>query len=46
MFDGTLKINTSIDYEIDLLKGVQSYHAKPFPFLKVHEETLKQNFID
>ena len=41
MIDGTLGNYTGTEYKIELLKGAQSYHAKPFPILKIHEETLR-----
>ena len=45
MFDGTLGNHTDTEYKIELLEGAKPYHAKPFPILKVHEETLKTEFI-
>ena len=41
MFDDTFWNYTSTEYKIELIKGAQPYHAKPFPIPKVHEETLK-----
>ena len=41
MFDGNLGNYTGTEYKIELLKGAQPYHAKPFPIPKIHEETLK-----
>ena len=41
MFDGTLGNYTGTEYKIELLKGAQPYHAKPFPIPKIYEETLK-----
>ena len=41
IFDGTLRNYTGIEYEIELLEGAQPNHAKLFPILNVHEETLK-----
>ena len=41
MFNGTLGNYTGTEYKIELPKGAQPYHAKPFPIPKVHEETLK-----
>ena len=37
MFDGTLGNDTGSK----LLEGAKTYHAKPFPITKIHEETLK-----
>ena len=44
VFDGTLGNYTGTEYEIELLEGVQPYHAKPFLVPKVHEEILKTEF--
>ena len=41
MFDGTLGNYIGTEYKIELLKGVQPYHAKLFPIPKVHEVILK-----
>ena len=41
MFDGTLGNYTATEYKIETLKGAKSYHAKPFPIPKGHEETLE-----
>ena len=30
------------DYKIELKEWIKSYHAKPFPIPRVHEETLKR----
>ena len=42
MVDGTLGNYNSTEYKIELLEGAQPYHVKPFPVLKVHEETMKR----
>ena len=41
MVDLTLGNYTGTEYKIELHKWAQLYNAKPFPFPKVHEETLK-----
>ena len=41
MFDGTLGNYTGTEYKIELQKGAQPYHTKPFPIPKIHEETLE-----
>ena len=40
-FDGTWGNYTGTEYEIELQKGAQPYHAEPFPIPKVHGKTLK-----
>ena len=39
--DDTLRNHTGTEYKIELLKGAQPCHAKPFPIPKVHVEPLK-----
>ena len=41
MFDGTLGNYNGTEYRIELQKGAQLNHDKPFPSLKIYEETLK-----
>ena len=46
MFDGILGNYTCSELKIDLLDGAKPYHAKPFSFPKVQEETIKLKLID
>ena len=41
MFDGTLGNYAGTEYKIELQKRDQPYHATPFTYSKIHEETLK-----
>ena len=40
MFDGTLGKYTGSNYTIELKENAKPYHAKPFPFPKLHKSTL------
>ena len=42
MFDGTLGRWRGETLEVELQKGVQPYHARPYPVPKAYEATLKQ----
>ena len=41
MLDGTLGKYTDSTYTIDLKEDAKPYHVKPFPILKDHKLTLK-----
>jgi hypothetical protein len=41
LFDGTLGSWSNEEYHIDLKEGAQPYHARAFPILRIHMETLK-----
>ena len=41
LFDGTLGKWKGKPYHIELKKGVEPYHAKPFPIPKAYEQTLR-----
>ena len=42
LFDGTLGAWTHDNYHLELKEGVKPYHARAFPVLKVHYDTLKK----
>ena len=44
MFDGTFCKYTGSNYTIELKEDAETCHAKPFPFPKIQNSTLKKEF--